>query len=151
MAGNETLIVIHDQDGEREQEQGRETRGSERVIIDYFILQKISEYDTTKSTVFICAGLSSLGTATAVGLLASRWRHLADTYGGGDFALLYQFDNRRDITMPTAGDVDRALATVRQVWPETTHQPAQRFTCWCTGSSSGSCRLAVVREYAQVA
>ena len=121
MTGSRSLIVIHDQDEEREQDQGRETRGTEQVIVDYCVLQKISEYDGTNSTVFICAGLSSLGTATAVGLLASRWRHLADTYGTRDFALLYQFDNRRDITMPTAKDVDKALVTATQVWPETGH------------------------------
>jgi hypothetical protein len=86
-------------------------------FVDYFILQKISGFGRQNSTVFVCAGLSSLGTAAAVGLLASRWRDLARRFGEDDFALLYTFENRRDVAVPTAEDVDKALRTVAEIEP----------------------------------
>jgi len=84
-------------------------------VLDYFVLQKISGPRSRKSTVFVCSGLSSLGTAAAVGLLASRWRDLERRFGDADFALLCKFDNRRDVAVPAVEDVDRALRTVREI------------------------------------
>jgi len=108
-------LVVARGDGEPERTYQQRREGS--VLVDYFVLQKISEYGSQKSTVFVCAGLSSLGTAAAVGQLASRWRHLEDKYGGKDFALLYEFDNRRNVALPAAEDVDKALATVKEpIW-----------------------------------
>lgn len=98
--------------------QHHENRGSKRVSVDYFILQKITGFGEMKSTVFVCSGLSSLATAVAVGLLASRWRHLEHTYGGRDFSLLYEFDNQRGGALPTVNDVDKALESVdTPIWP----------------------------------
>jgi len=91
---------------------------------DYFVLQKISKFGSQKSTVFVCAGLSSLGTAAAVGQLASRWRHLEQEFGSKDFALLYKFDNRRDVAVPAADDVDKALRTVKEpIWQWSAARP----------------------------
>ncbi len=84
---------------------------------DYFVVQKVSGFGPGNSTVMLCCGLSSLATALAVGLLASRWEQLATEFGSEDFALLYQFDNGRDIAVPSRQDVDVALDTVRRLWP----------------------------------
>jgi hypothetical protein len=119
------IVIERGRGGERSFGQRRENRGSESVLVDYCVLQKISGFGTQKSTVFVCAGLSSLGTAVAVGLLASRWRYLEREFGDGDFALLCEFDNRRDIAVPAAEDVDTALATVKEtIW----HGSADRLT-----------------------
>lgn len=84
---------------------------------DYFVVQKVSRFGPGGSTVFLCSGLSSIGTAMAVGLLATRWEDLEREFRAEDFALLYRFDNDRKITVPTAQDVDIALATAERVWP----------------------------------
>jgi hypothetical protein len=88
---------------------------------DYFILQKISKFGSGSSTVFICSGLSSMATAMAVGMLARDWERLERKFHGDDFELLYRFRNDRDIPMPTAKDVDRALdaAATTCLWEHT--------------------------------
>ncbi|GAA4207766.1 hypothetical protein [Actinocatenispora rupis] len=84
---------------------------------DYFVLQKVSGFGPAGATVVLCCGLSSLATALAVGLLATHWEDLAREFGADDFALLYQFDNGRDLAVPSRQDVDVALAGVQRVWP----------------------------------
>jgi hypothetical protein len=84
---------------------------------DYFVVQKISRFGPGESTVFLCSGLSSIGTAMAVGLLATRWEDLEREFHAEDFALLYRFGNGRDVAVPTAQDVDIALATAERIWP----------------------------------
>jgi hypothetical protein len=79
---------------------------------DYFILQKISEFGDGPSTVFLCSGLSSMGTAMAVGALARDWELLERRFHRDDFELLYQFRNSQDAAVPTADEVDRALRAV---------------------------------------
>jgi len=112
------IVLEHGAAAQNPYRQHDETRGSKCVSVDYFILQKITGLGENKSTVFVCSGLSSLGTAVAVGLLASRWSHLERTHGGRDFALLYQFDNNRGSALPTAHDVNNALEGVDQpIWP----------------------------------
>jgi hypothetical protein len=105
------IVVDHDGGQERYVQQHQELIDAQPTLVDYFVLQKISNYGLKNLTVFICSGLSSLGTAAAVGLLASQWKRLAKDFRGDDFALLYQFHNRRDVAMPTAEDVEKALAT----------------------------------------
>jgi len=83
---------------------------------DYFILQKISEFGVGRSTVFLCCGLGSLGTAMAVGKLSRDWESLERAFHGDDFELLYRFDIDHDVVAPTAEDVDRALDGVTTVW-----------------------------------
>jgi hypothetical protein len=114
------IVIEPGRDGERSFRQHRAIRDAESVLVDYFVLQRISGFGPKNSTVFVCSGLSSLGTAVAVGLLASRWRDLERRFGDGDFALLYKFDNRRDIALPAVEDVDKALATIKEpIWPPT--------------------------------
>jgi hypothetical protein len=85
------------------------------VLIDYFVLQRISGCGANKSIVFVCSGLSSLATAVAVKLLDTQWRDLDREFEGRDFALLCMFENRRDVGVPAVEDVDKALATVERV------------------------------------
>lgn len=106
------LITVNKGQGRQNFAQEWDTRGSESVLVDYFILQKITGHRRPGATVFLCAGLSSLGTAVAVSMLASRWRRLERRFGAEDFAQLYRFDNRRNVAMPAAEDVDNALKSV---------------------------------------
>jgi hypothetical protein len=84
---------------------------------DYCVVRKISCFGPGESTVFLCSGLSSIGTAMAAGLLATRWEDLEREFHAEDFALLCRLGNGRDVAVPTAQDVDIALATAERVWP----------------------------------
>lgn len=110
-------VVGYRQDGEPKFFHQHPATPDRTTAPDYFVLQKVSRFGPGNSTVFICSGLSSIGTALAVGLLATRWQELEREFKGEDFALLYGFDNGRDIAVPTAQDVDIALATAERLWP----------------------------------
>jgi hypothetical protein len=90
---------------------------------DYFVLQKVTGFGPGKSTVFICSGLSSIGTAMAMQMLARQWEDLHRDYKGGDFALLYRFHTHSPLATPVPAEVEIALANVEQIWPrKATHQ-----------------------------
>jgi hypothetical protein len=110
--GEPQIVAEKGRRGQQAYPQEWRSINAERVLVDHFILQKITGYGPAKATVFVCAGLSSLGTAVAVSLLASRWRQLENHFGAGGFAQVYRFDNRRDVAMPAADDVDKAMQSV---------------------------------------
>lgn len=105
-------IHLHHENGDMESFERQAPPSPGGTGADYFILQKISEFGDGPSTVFICSGLSSMGTAMAVGTLARDWEQLERKFHGDDFELLYRFRNDQDVAVPTAEDVDRALDAV---------------------------------------
>ena len=85
----------------------------------YFIVQKIPNFGPSRVTVFVCAGLSSMGTALAVATLATRWRELHRDYPAPqkNFALLYRHSaTRRDRRKPILKDVLDNLDSAQLVW-----------------------------------
>lgn len=115
-------VAGYEQDGsERFFRQQLPTPG--KPMPDYFILQKISKFGPGKATVFLCSGLSSLGTAMAVHLLATRWEQLAREFRDkDDFELLYEFYTDKGTPVPDLRDVESSLNAAERLWPK----PQQR-------------------------
>jgi hypothetical protein len=71
---------------------------------EYFLLQKIRNWEKTRTTIFICAGTSLAATAAALTTLAD-WEGLARDFGMDSFATVYcvRTDDRElaDIDDPT--------------------------------------------------
>jgi len=62
--------------------------GQGALYEEYFLLQKIRNWEKTRTTVFICAGTSLAATAAAINTLAD-WESLVRDFGMDSFASVY--------------------------------------------------------------
>lgn len=85
-----------------------------RVFEEYFVLQKIENWNHTGTTVFICAGNSVAATAAALARL-TNWQRLVKEFGLGSFTTVYLL---RTTDRELAGtDGPATLDTATRVWP----------------------------------
>lgn len=110
-------VIGYKRDGGEEFFTQEPPASEDTATADYFILQKVTRFGPGKSTVFICSGLSSIGTAMAMQLLATRWEDLHREFKDGDFALLYRFRTHHPLAAPAPGNVEIALAGAERLWP----------------------------------
>lgn len=82
---------------------------------EYFVLQKVTRWNGSPTTIFICAGTSTASTAAALVKL-SNWRALADEFGRGPFAMVYAV-RTADREMPATSDERQSPWTVARIWP----------------------------------
>ncbi|MGH3664180.1 MAG: hypothetical protein ACRDT8_11975 [Micromonosporaceae bacterium] len=86
------------------------------VYEEYFVIQKIKNWNRTGTTILICAGNSVSATAAALAKLAD-WGRLAKEFGGGSFAAVYMLQTF-DRELTGAGvDGLSGLGAATRVWP----------------------------------
>lgn len=86
----------------------------QRIYEEYFVLQKIVDWNHTGTTIFICAGNSTAATAAALTRLTG-WRGLAEEFGLDSFTTVYAL-RTPDRELAT-GEVAVALGRATRVWP----------------------------------
>ncbi|HET6211925.1 MAG TPA: hypothetical protein VFE14_03525 [Micromonosporaceae bacterium] len=102
--------------GASESLQRRETQvGDTTMYEEYFALQKITNWNGGRTTIFVCAGTSTAATAAALTRLA-KWGELADTFGMGPFTVVYSV-RTIDREMPGTTEERHAPWHVSRVWP----------------------------------
>jgi hypothetical protein len=90
--------------------------GGVHAYEEYFVVQKITDWNRTGTTIFVCAGNSVSATAAALGKLAN-WRSLADEFGVDPFVTVYLLRTAdRELTV-TGADGSAGLGSVTRVWP----------------------------------
>jgi hypothetical protein len=85
-----SLAIIQVQRGPREGDVIRQDFNA--TPQDFAILEKLHDH-ATDTTVFIAAGLGTLGTTGAVYYLARNWHELRQRFGDSPFALCLRFDD----------------------------------------------------------
>lgn len=95
----------------------RLTEGGDGAVTheEFFVLQKITNWNGTPTTIFVCAGTSTAATAAALAKL-SNWRTIAAEFGMGPFTLVYAV-RTADREMPGTSDERAAPWTVARIWP----------------------------------
>lgn len=95
----------------------RLTEGGDGTVIheEYFVLQKITNWNGTGTAIFVCAGTCTAATAAALAKL-SNWRSMAAEFGMGPFAVVYAV-RTADREMPGSTDEPATPWTVARIWP----------------------------------
>jgi hypothetical protein len=95
----------------------RLTEGADGTVTheEYFVLQKITNWNGSPTTIFVCAGTSTAATAAALAKL-SNWRTLAAEFGMGPFTLVCAV-HTADREMSGTSDERAAPWTVVRIWP----------------------------------
>lgn len=85
------------------------------IYEEYFVVQKITNWNNTPATIFVCAGTSTAATAAALVKLAG-WRTLADEFGMGPFAVVYAV-RTADREIPGTSEERQAPWAASRIWP----------------------------------
>lgn len=95
----------------------RLTEGPDGTVIheEYFVLQKITNWNRTGTTIFVCAGTCTAATAAALARLAN-WRTIAAEFGAGPFALVCAV-RTADRELPAANDEPATPWVATRIWP----------------------------------
>lgn len=82
---------------------------------EYFVLQKITNWNRTGTTIFVCAGTCTAATAAALAKL-SNWRTIEAEFGTAPFALVYAV-RTTDREMPAVVEEPATPWVATRIWP----------------------------------